>query len=239
LVSSYGLNATFAILAAGVAALVAAASLIIKAPAEPAAGPAGPAAGAGACTPSQMVRTAAFSVLALWMVSGSAAGLMVMNSAATIAIFYGSTAGAGLAATVFNGVGRIFFGVLFDRLGNRPAMAACGASIFMSGALMLLGARSGSLPLILIGLPLAGLGYGGSPVITSAFVSRRFGAKHYTANLSIANLAVMASSVAGPLLSGRLQEADGGGFASTFTAIAALGFTAIILSMFSKLSPKK
>jgi OFA family oxalate/formate antiporter-like MFS transporter len=234
LVLRYGLNTTFVILAVGVAAVAGGGSFIIRAPEESAVTPTEePAEESDTAdyTPMRMVRTALFPVLILWTIAGAAAGLMVMESAATIAIFYGSTAGIGLIATVFNGVGRISFGVVFDRLGGKLSMAACGGAILVSGVLMLLGALNSSLPLILIGLPFAGLGYGGSPVITSAFVNRSFGPKNYTANISIANLSVIVSSVAGPQLSGRLQEMEDGGFTGTFTAIAVLGFVAVVLAL--------
>jgi len=239
LISSYGLNATFVILAVGVAAITGGGSFIIKVPKDSAVATAKGESGSRGTTdytPTQMIRTATFLILVLWIISGATAGLMIMNSAATIAIFYGSTAGIGLIATVFNGVGRVFFGFLFDRLGSNPAMVVCGATILVSGVLMLLGALNGSLLLILIGLPLVGLGYGGSPVISSAFVNRSFGPKNYTSNLSIANFTAIVSSVAGPVLSGKLQEADGGGFAGTFTTIAILGFIAVVLPMFIRLS---
>jgi OFA family oxalate/formate antiporter-like MFS transporter len=181
-----------------------------------------------------MVRTAAFFTLMLWMISSAAAGLMVMNSAASIAIFYGSTAGVGLIATVFNGAGRISFGLVFDRLGGRVAMALVALCLIASGLLMFSGARLGNPAMILIGLPLTGLGYGGSPVTTAAFVSRRFGTENYASNLSVANLSIMVSSVVGPLLSGRLQEMSGGAFTGTFAAIAALGLAALALSFFAR-----
>jgi OFA family oxalate/formate antiporter-like MFS transporter len=240
LVASYGLNTTFIILAILVAAVAGGGSSIIRAPqsraaaeaAEKERAAAGQERAEGDYTPMQMARTAIFLLLVLWMVSDVTAGLMVMNSAATIAIFYGSAAGIGLIATVFNGAGRIFSGALFDRFGGRLAMVLCGSAIFLSGITMLLGALNGSLPLIIMGLPLAGLGYGGAPVITSAFVSRNFGPRNYTANISIANLTMIVPSVAGPLLSGKLQEMEAGGFTGTFVAMASLGLVAVVLAMF-------
>jgi OFA family oxalate/formate antiporter-like MFS transporter len=236
LISRCGLTTTFVVLAVGVAAVAVGGSFIIRTPddddAAAAAADCGNTQGAVDYTPLQMVRAPGFLILALWIVAGATAGLMVMNSAVTIAIFYGFAAGIGLIATVASGMSRIIFGALFDRLGGRPAMVICGAVILASGALMLFGSLNDSFALIIIGLPLAGLGYGASPVICSAFVNQSFGSKNYTANLSIANLTVMASSVAGPQLSGKLQELEGGGFTGTFAAIAALGLAAVALALF-------
>jgi OFA family oxalate/formate antiporter-like MFS transporter len=253
-ISSFGVNQTFVILAVGVAAVCSVGSFAIRTPDEAQTQALAlltvkkesprteTDSGAGSVkegnrreyTTTEMIRTGAFVILVLWMISGATGGLMVMNSAASIAIFYGSTAGIGLIATVFNGAGRIAFGLVFDRLGSRPSMSLVAAALIASGALMLLGATSGNAALILIGLPLTGLGYGGSPVITSAFVNRYFGSQNYAANLSIANLSVMASSVIGPLLSGNLQEMNGGAFTGTFTAIGILGIVALVLSLFVK-----
>jgi OFA family oxalate/formate antiporter-like MFS transporter len=245
LIAGYGLKTTFVILAVGVAAIAGGGSFIIRLPSAPSGEtfkPMGSAGDGGAndvvnYTSAQMVRTSTFIILVLWMISGVTAGLMVMNSAATIAIFYGSAASAGLIATVFNGVGRIFFGTLFDRAGGRIAMITGGIAIILSGGLMLLGALTGNLPLILIGLPFATLGYGGAPVITAAFISRSFGPENYASNLSITNFTVVVSSVAGPLLSGKLQKMDGGAFTSTFIAIGILGFVALVFAFFVK--PRK
>jgi OFA family oxalate/formate antiporter-like MFS transporter len=251
LISSFGIEQTFVILALGVAAVCCAGAFIVRAPNErqqkqlrqlsgdeaAAAGAVLPAGGEQGesrreYTASQMVRTGAFLILVLWMIAGATGGLMVMNSAASIAIFYGSTAGIGLIATVFNGVGRIAFGLVFDRIGSKPAMASVALCLVLSGAMLLIGATCGVPALILAGLPLTGLGYGGSPVISSAFVNRYFGRRNYASNLSIANLSIMASSVIGPLLSGKLQEMNGGAFTGTFAAICALGVCALALSFF-------
>jgi OFA family oxalate/formate antiporter-like MFS transporter len=240
LISSFGLNTAFVILAIGMTAIMTGGSFVIKTPKDAATGsPASTPAPESDSdrtdyTPMQMVHAASFPVLVLWTVAGATAGLMVMGSAATMAVFYGASAGIGLLATVFNGLGRIFFGVLSDRFGSRSTMAVCGAAILASGILMLSGSLNGYLPLILVGMPLAGLGYGGSPVTTAAFVNRKYGSTNYAANLSIVNFSVIAASVAGPLLSGRLQEMEGGGFSGTFIAIAALGLAAILLSFFIK-----
>jgi OFA family oxalate/formate antiporter-like MFS transporter len=246
LIASFGVNRTFVVLAVGIAMIAGGGSFIIRTPNETSVKETEPqknkrrllaaAPITDELSTGQMVKTAAFAILIMWMISTAMGGLMVMNSAASIAIFYGFTAGAGLAATVFNGIGRMLFGILFDRLGSRAAMMIVAACLITAGFLMLIGAMSNSYTLILAGLPLTGLGYGGAPVITSAYVNRWFGPKNYTANLSVANLSVMVSSVAGPVLSGSLQDMSGGAFGGSFAAIGILGVIALVPALLAKKS---
>ena len=246
LIVSYGINRTFVILAVGIALIAGGGSFLIREPStpigpEPAKSEGGPAVSGpvlGELTPVQMVRTAAFVILVLWMISIATGGLMVMNSAASIAIFYGFSAGIGLVATVFNGVGRMFFGVFFDRFGDRISMAFVSLCLVASCLLMLAGTMGANPALIVIGLPLTCFGYGGSPVITSAFANRYFGPKNYTANLSIINLSVMVSSIAGPILSGSLQDMSGGSFTGTFAAIGVFGAIAVILVFLARMQKR-
>ena len=250
LIVSYGINTTFVVLAIGIAVIAGGCSFFIRAPegpavpvpggngAVPGGGPVLVAPVLGELTPAQMVRTAAFIILILWMISVATGGLMVMNSAASIAIFYGFSAGIGLVATVFNGIGRMFFGLFFDRFGDRISMVFVSLCLVASCLLMLAGTMGANPALIVIGLPVTCFGYGGSPVITSAFANRYFGAKNYTANLSIINLSVMVSSVAGPILSGSLQDMSGGSFTGTFAAIGVFGAIAVLLVFFGRVQRK-
>ena len=242
LITGYGINQTFIILAIGIAVIAGGGSFIIK---EPVLTMETMHAGLGKSRdtvlpifgelrPSQMVKTASFFILILWMISITMGGLMVMNSAASIASFYGFSAGTGLIATVFNGVGRMSSGILFDRFGNRMTMMIVAGCLIVSSLLMMAGVMWQYYPLIIIGLPFTGLGYGGAPVVASAYVNCCYGSKNYASNLSVANLSVMVSSIAGPVLSGSLQDMSNGAFEGSFVAIGVMGVIAFIIAFFVK-----
>jgi OFA family oxalate/formate antiporter-like MFS transporter len=181
-------------------------------------------------TPLQMVASPHFALFFLWVIIMVSGGLMVMNSAAVIAVTFGAPAVLGLIVSVFNGVGRVLFGTLFDRLGRGGAMRFDALTMIAAGLALFMGSATDSLLLIFVGLPLAGIGYGGIPALSSVCVNRFYGAKNYAMNFSIMNFSVIPSAFIGPLLSGMLLERSGGSYNGTFVAIFAFGVIGIALN---------
>ncbi|MDR2770555.1 MAG: MFS transporter [Clostridiales Family XIII bacterium] len=181
-------------------------------------------------TPAQMLVGPPFVLLFLWIVLMVSGGLMVINSAAVIAGLFGAPAVLGLVVSVFNGVGRVLFGALFDRLGRGGAMRLDALFMVAAGLVLFAGNARNSLPLIFVGLSLAGIGYGGMPALASAVVNRFYGVKNYAMNFSIMNFSVIFSATIGPLLSGVLLENSGGSYAGTFIAIALFGLAGVVLN---------
>jgi OFA family oxalate/formate antiporter-like MFS transporter len=73
----------------------------------------------------------------------NSAGMLVINSSANIAVYYGAAAGLGLAVSVFNGVGRPVAGMLVDKLGRLRCMLSINVVLILSGVLLLTAAQSG------------------------------------------------------------------------------------------------
>jgi OFA family oxalate/formate antiporter-like MFS transporter len=180
--------------------------------------------------PLQMMASPHFVLFSLWVIVMVSGGLMVMNSAAVIAVTFGAPAVLGLIVSVFNGVGRVLFGTLFDRLGRDGTMRLDALTMIVAGLALFAGSATDSLLLIFIGLPLAGIGYGGVPALSSVFVSRFYGAKNYAMNFSIMNFSVIPSACIGPLLSSVLLERSGGSYSGTFIVIFAFGVIGIMLN---------
>jgi OFA family oxalate/formate antiporter-like MFS transporter len=175
------------------------------------------------CTSAQMLANPLFFLLFLWVILMVSGGLMVINSAALIAEFFGAPAVLGLVVSVFNGVGRVLFGALFDKMGRKGAMRLDTLCMTIAGLALFAGDRWNSPLPVFVGLLLAGIGYGGMPSLISAVVNRFFGAAHYAMNFSIMNFAVILSAFIGPLLSSSLLERSGGSYSGTFIAIALSG----------------
>lgn len=172
-------------------------------------------------TPVQMLKTKAFWLLAAWSLLGGSLGLSVINSAAGIALSFGAPAALGLIVSLFNGLGRILMGSLFDR--SKKAVAIMGVIVVGSGVLLTLSALTGFMPLMLAGVVGTGLGYGAIMAINAAFIKRYFGEEHYGENLSLLTLSGIPAAFIGPYVSGFLLDKSGGDYLSTFIVMVCFG----------------
>jgi OFA family oxalate/formate antiporter-like MFS transporter len=189
--------------------------------------------------PMAMVRTSVFWWYAAWNIAICVAGLLVINSAAVIAAAFGAPAVLGLIVSVFNGAGRVLIGTLYDGRGRQFAMLTDSLVMLLAGAALLLGARTGHMALVFVGLPLVGIGYGGAPPSTAAIAQGFFGAKHFGENLAVMMFSVIPAAVLGPILSSRLQDAAGGAFDTTFVMILVVAALAIAFNQGLRRSEKK
>jgi len=222
-----GIIPVFAILGVILAAVLFSLSFIIRVPAAAGQG----AVNAEGYTLSEMLKTPAFWVFFLWVMTSSIAGLLAMNSAANIAIFFGAPALLGLIVTVFNGIGRAALGLSYDRFGRPKAMIMNNVILLAGGAILVIGAFTGVVAFIFIGLPLVGISYGGTPALTSASTMGFFGPKNYPINFATATFALLPGSVIGPLLSSRLQEQSGGEYFTTFVMLVVVGAVSMTLTL--------
>lgn len=95
---------------------------------------------------------------------------------------------------VFNGIGRILTGAVYDALGRKITMLASNILTIFAAALTLVAVQINSLPLCIIGLCLTGLSYGSCPTMTSAFTSSFYGTKHFPTNYSLTNFNLIVAS---------------------------------------------
>jgi len=180
-------------------------------------------------TPNEMMKTRSFWIFFLWTVTISAAGLLVINSAASIAVTYGAPAVLGMIVSVFNGLGRVIFGQLFDRLGFSRAMIINNFTLMLAGGLLVMGSIYTSVVLIFTGLLLVGASYGGSPALASSVIHELFGPDHYAVNFSIRNFALIPAAIIGPMTSGLMLESSGGDYTLNFVMIIIFAILSLIL----------
>ena len=107
LISSVGIFKTFFILGIAIFVVLMAGSFFIKAPSGE--GGAKAVSAEGKAT-GEMLKTPSFWIFICWCVVGNSAGLMVINSAASIAVLFGAPAIVGMVVSVFNGAGRVIIG---------------------------------------------------------------------------------------------------------------------------------
>ena len=96
--------------------------------------------------------------------------------------------------SIFNGLGRIITGAVYDALGRRTTMIAANILTIFAAGLTLIAVMTHSLPLCIVGLCLTGLSYGSSPTMTASFSASFYGAKYFPTNYSITNFNLIVAS---------------------------------------------
>lgn len=186
------------------------------------------------CTPVQMLGKASFWILFVWNVIMSSSGLLIINSAASISLFFGATAVLGLLVSVFNGIGRPFAGAVMDKFGKFAGMAVMNSLLIAAGILLLVTTAGHSMITLFAGMFIIGLCYGGGVTISAKVVRELFGPRHYAVNFSIANFCMIPASFVGPYISGVLQDRSGGSYISSFMMLLAMSVIAMIIIILLK-----
>ncbi len=96
--------------------------------------------------------------------------------------------------SVFNGIGRILTGAVYDALGRKTTMLASNILTIFAAGLTLVAVQINSLPLCVVGLCLTGLSYGSCPTMTSAFTASFYGTKYFATNYSLTNFNLIVAS---------------------------------------------
>ena len=96
--------------------------------------------------------------------------------------------------SVFNGIGRILTGAVYDSLGRKITMLVSNILTIFAAGLTLVAVQTNSLPLCIIGLCLTGLSYGSCPTMTSAFTASFYGTKYFPTNYSLTNFNLIVAS---------------------------------------------
>ena len=189
-------------------------------PAERKAEAGAPAASGGReLTSGEMLKTPVFWLFFLWVIFMTSGGLMVINSAASIALLFGAAAIVGMIVSVFNGLSRTFIGAFCDRFGSSASMLLSTGAAILSGLFLLAATFTGSTVLMVLGLVSTGVTYGCAMSMNAVVVREQFGGRNYPSNFSVATLSGIPSSIIGPYVSGMLQDASGGGYTTTFVAM--------------------
>ncbi|MCD8322122.1 MAG: MFS transporter [Oscillospiraceae bacterium] len=180
---------------------------------------------------TEMLKRPTFWLYFIWNIMLSAGGMLVINSASSISVFYGLSAVIGLVVSVFNGLGRLAIGGCMDRLGWKKTMYLNNGILLCSGVLLLLGDRAEAGFIVLVGMLVMGVCYGGGITISASLIRSLYGPEHYAANFSVCNLCVIPASILGPMISASLQDGSGAYF-STFVMVLVIGLVALGLNVF-------
>ncbi len=229
LVASKGIFTTFMILGVMIFVVLVVGSFFIKVPEKPAGAAAANGPELYGEGPSHMLKTASFWLFMLWCIVVNIGGLMVVNSAASIAVAFGAPAIVGMIVSVFNGAGRVVIGTIYDKKGGKFSMIVDMIFMFAGGIALLAGAKTIAMVLILLGLLSMGLCYGGNPTICSTFINRYYGPKYFSVNFGIGMFNLVPAAILGPMIGSALVEKSGGSYDSSFIAILVCAVISLVL----------
>jgi OFA family oxalate/formate antiporter-like MFS transporter len=193
--------------------------------------------------PKDMLRTRQFYLLWLMFCIGALAGLMVIGNIQNFAknpvdgfVGHGgfnpaqavdfAVIGAAVCLPIFNGLGRIIWGQISDKIGRRKALL----SMFLfQGVTMIIFFYSTSNPYFFyIFAALIGFNFGGNFALFPAATADSFGSENVGLNYGYVFTSYGIGGIVGPILAGVVQDA-GLSFLYAFIPAAAMCFIAAFL----------
>lgn len=192
--------------------------------------------------PAKMIRKSSFWIFFLWATVLSAAGLAVVSQATGIAMEVGPNISLGTISTVvglisiFNGIGRVIFGGLFDKIGRQKTMMLNNILFLIAVFIIMSALKSGQFSLIIIGFCITGIAYGGITPTNSAFVNEFYGSKYYPINLSLINMNLLIASF-GSTIAGALYDMSNSYFTTLVVMIIAIIIGALASFMINRKEP--
>ncbi|MBN1340124.1 MAG: OFA family MFS transporter [Bacteroidales bacterium] len=184
-------------------------------------------------TSSEMLSKVQFYLIFLTFVFSAGAGLMSIGLMKLYPMEALTNAGipeeqasaiAGTAMAVFfslaNGLGRILWGMLSDKLGRKTSIIAMTA---IQGVVVILFTfMAGNEILLYLGATLIGFNFGGNFALFPTITADTFGAKNVGQNYPFVFLAYGVGGILGPILGGRLGDLGNFPLAFTLSGIAVL-----------------
>ncbi len=220
----------------------------------PAAGTTSKATGAVELTSGEMLKTPQFYFIWLMFVGSGLAGLMVIycirlfgvdalqaSGAAADARTAGVIAGTAMAwYAILNGLGRIVWGVVSDKIGRKIALFMM---CLFQGLIMLFFFKMGHSEIgLIIGACIIGFNFGGNFALFPAATADFFGNKNVGTNYGWVFLAYGVAGIAGPQIAGYFKDAAKGGEVSAWiTPFIVAGISCLVAAVIGLLlkAPKR
>ena len=236
-----GWRSTYVIFAVSIGVVLLVASLFIKLPPEGMVFPESkdarkskpPGSGGVDYAAPQMIRRASFIKLFIFSMLIAATGSAAIGFARDIVTEAGASVRVAVATvgmlSVFNGVGRLVSGWLFDNIGKRKTQYVIATVGIMGPAVVVLALITDSLILSIIGVCLCGFAFGLGPTMSSVFVADFYGLKNFSLNFSIVNLLLIPAPFAATLAGFFKDSTDS--FIIAFTILLALSIVGFFVNV--------
>ena len=160
----------------------------------------------GQVSTGQMMKSTRFYVYFIWsvLVLAGCSSLTGTDSAVSCGISFGIS--ATMAATLsmiislFNSVSRVFYGIIYDKIGRKTAMGIATTLFIIAVIILYCAFTLGSTALLAVSFIFVGLSFGAVPTISSAYILTTFGKKYYPSNFSIQGTYTLFSPFLGTML---------------------------------------
>ena len=215
LIGNFGINQTFLILGIGVLLISIPLAFTIVTPAadyKPEA-PAGYLEKAKSpaynFTWNEMVKTPQFYMMFVAFAFAASAGVMLIGNIANIAALQGNISNAAMLVSILavaNTLGRIFMGMLSDKIGRTQTLVL---AIAIQTLNMVLFPMYTTMISFIGGAVLAGIGYGALLSVFPSLTADYYGIKNYGSNFGVLFLAWGASGFMGPVMAGYIFDTTG------------------------------
>jgi len=158
-----------------------------------------------------MIKCRQFWMLWIMFASGAAAGLLVIGILKPYGLHSGLEATAAANAVgvlaLFNGAGRIIWGLVSDKIGRKKAMSLM---FLFQGIMMLVLSEMGSTELTLtIAAAWIGFNFGGNLALFPTTTADYFGTKNIGINYALLFTAYGVAGITGPILAGSVFDMTG------------------------------
>lgn len=188
---------------------------------------------------NEMLNTPQFYLIFLTFVFSAGAGLMSIGlmklypMQALMESGISETAASAIAGTAMavffslaNGLGRIIWGILSDKLGRKRSIILMTA--IQGVTVILFTYMAGSEVLLYLGATLIGFNFGGNFALFPTITADTFGAKNVGQNYPFVFLAYGVGGIFGPILGGKMGDLNNFALAFTISGIAVLIGTLLI-----------
>ena len=158
----------------------------------------------GQVSTGQMMKSTRFYVYFIWSVLVLAGCSSLTGTAVSCGISFGIS--ATMAATLsmiislFNSVSRVFYGIIYDKIGRKTAMGIATTLFIIAVIILYCAFTLGSTALLAVRFIFVGLSFGAVPTISSAYILTTFGKKYYPSNFSIQGTYTLFSPFLGTML---------------------------------------
>lgn len=227
LISAFGVQMTFRVLAVALPLVACAGAVFMTMPAHSAKN----SSGFGGLTLRETLQTKDYWLLWLWMFLLQTGGLMVIGHLVPFVrgISYGAETAAFMLGVyaVCNGLGRPLFGMLIDHFGRLVSMSLNAGLLACGLVALVLQSASHSPYLLFPCVVCVGLAYGGGIPQLAAMCMTLFGPRHFSEVYGFSTTPTMVGGLSGPFLGGALFVAFGS-YHTAFLVAACVAACAVV-----------
>lgn len=183
--------------------------------------------------PSGILRTGSYYVFLMVYITIGGVGMSVINHGA-MALREDLQVASGLSALLvgficlFNGVGRVLWGMIYDRIGGARCLRYLGVLLVLGMSMAWGSLLLWNIPMAVLGMSLAMFCYGGSSSLAPILVRDLFGDTYFSMNFAVTNIGTMILSSV-PAFIGAIQTRTHS-YVVPFMVLMGFAVTALIMS---------